>query len=588
MTRRVKQPMQPMQPIIISMVIMAIIILLLFALTTWSLVLSTENNETNPVNPVDPVTLIRVTEDSVISTSGTVIADTSLNNITVTIVSTADAVTVINGVGTNLLTVAIDDGGTINGLSDTVDVVNQLQLFRASDTAWVTSTPQSMGAVEMLIDPSGTPLATVQNSAKLYGKDSTTDLFWQVAGSNEVNITGPILTGTSVINVRTASDFVEPLSSNKVYVIDGEIDMGSKTIIVPPGGLQLSGLGFDISSLKSSSDGYTLFFSTASGNLLLSELAIEITGSASKVFDLTSNTNFDAFEHTRVNFNNCTSLGEITNYRQGLETGTGRFGGTPTLTLSGSWVGGYFIDTSIVRSLSSGMVTPLFSAGPGFVMQSRFRSNQNIDLAAAGAFVDFSPSNFPNSSTLQLTTCIISRNGVFNAGDTTIIPNIDASDLSSSWTANNGIPNTFVGGMSSVVGQVATTITVISQFERIAGTWNATGLQHFNSPSEGELQHDGSQPNEFVVFANIELDGSPNNTVTMRLMKDDGFGGLLVVTSQTRSVNNIVGGQDRAFFTISANTILNTGESVFFEVANDSSTDDVTLLTSSFYNVNER
>ena len=159
----------------------------------------------------------------------------------------------------------------------------------------------------------------------------------------------------------------------------------------------------------------------------------------------------------------CESLGIITNYRQGLEVGTGRFGGKPQLTLAGAWVGGYFIDTSIVRSLVDGAYS-LFSAGAGFLMSSRFRSNMNADLNATVSFVDFAPGNFPNSSTLQLDGCLLSRNGAFNSLDATIIPNIVNSDLASSWTANVGIRNTFIGGKQTASAESATVIAVTSTF----------------------------------------------------------------------------------------------------------------------------
>ena len=123
-----------------------------------------------------------------------------------------------------------------------------------------------------------------------------------------------------------------------------------------------------------------------SGNLLGQDFAIEITGTGSEVFDVVSDTGAEALEFSRVNYNDCTSLGTIDNYRQGLEVGTGRFGGTPELTLKGVWSGGYFIDTSIVRSLTDGAYT-LYKAGTGLSMASRFRSNQNIDLPASASFL---------------------------------------------------------------------------------------------------------------------------------------------------------------------------------------------------------
>ena len=183
------------------------------------------------------------------------------------------------------------------------------------------------------------------------------------------------------VAVTQASQLSGVLDSTKEYFIDGQVDMGSQSIEVPAGGLTLSGYNFDVSKLFSSSTSYSLFTSPVggSGNLIFKDLAIEVTGASSKVYDITSDTGNEAVEIARVNYNNCTSLGSITNYRQGLETGTGRFGGKPELELIGVWSGGYFMDVSIVRALADGAYT-LFKAGTGFAMASRFRSNANIDL----------------------------------------------------------------------------------------------------------------------------------------------------------------------------------------------------------------
>ena len=135
----------------------------------------------------------------------------------------------------------------------------------------------------------------------------------------------------SVVVVKQASDLSGILLSNVVYFIDGIIDMGSQSIEIPASGLSLVGSTFDVSQLTSSAVGYTMFTSPVggSGNLLGKDLAFETSGATSQVFDLVSATGFDAFEFARINFNNCTSLGTVDNYRQGLEEGSGRFGGTP-------------------------------------------------------------------------------------------------------------------------------------------------------------------------------------------------------------------------------------------------------------------
>ena len=222
----------------------------------------------------------------------------------------------------------------------------------------------------------------------------------------------------AVVYVTEAAELDGTLIAKKFTWIDGIIDFTGTglSIEVPVGGLNLAGWSFDVSKLICSDPNYTLFTSPGggSGNLLGKDYAIEVTGANSEVYDLTAATGLDAFEFARINYNDCTSLGTITDYRQGLEVGTGRFGGTPELTLAGTWLGGFFIDTSIVRSLVDGAYS-LFKAGAGFVMNSRFRSNQNIDLNSTVSFFDFAPSNFVSPSTVQLDGCIVTRNGVLDA-----------------------------------------------------------------------------------------------------------------------------------------------------------------------------
>ena len=227
--------------------------------------------------------------------------------------------------------------------------------------------------------------------------------------------------------VKTASQLAGTLSSTTQYFLDGIIDMGSTSIEIPVGGLFIAGYNFDQSGLTSSANTFTLFTSPVggSGNVLFDNFLIDVSGTGSQVYNLVSDTGNEAIEVDRINYNNCTSLGTIDNYRQGLEQGTGRFGGTPNLTLKGIWVGGFRITTSIVRNLAVGMTGALFQAGVGFRMDSRFLSDINCDLPASAALFDFASSQFPNSSTLQMIGAIISRDGVIDASDTNLTPNID-------------------------------------------------------------------------------------------------------------------------------------------------------------------
>jgi hypothetical protein len=391
------------------------------------------------------------------------------------------------------------------------------------------------------------------------------------------------------IIVKKASDF-GVIDSTKEYFLDGIIDMGTTQIDLSGGkDLNIKGYDFGISGLTSSEDNYTMFTGADAGDVLWADFLIDVSGANSKVLELTDGTGFHACEIARINFNNCTSLGTLKGYRQGLETGTGRFGGTPELTLDGTWLGGYFIDTSIVRSLTDG-VYPLYKAGATFVMNSRFRSNQNIDLPASASFLDFSASNFVNPSTLQLDGCIISRNGSIDATDTNLTPNINETDLASSWIGNLGLNNTFVGGRIRVTSEAQTVIAAGSTYYTInAGAHLADELQHFDNPSDMQLRHIGNQPRSFKISTQFAVEGTTSNVLSVRIAKwDDSASTLIYTLPLTRQVNSFVGGRDVAFFSGNTNISLDINDYIFFEIANNSGNDNVTLELDSYFIIEER
>lgn len=384
------------------------------------------------------------------------------------------------------------------------------------------------------------------------------------------------------------------LDSTKEYFLDGVIDFTGSglSIEVPEGGLYLRGYNFDISGIKCDDDNYTLFTSPVggSGNVLGVDYLIDVNGANSRVYNLSSLTGFEAFEFTRVNYNNCTSLGVIDSYRQGLEDGTGRFGGSPSLELAGLWVGGYRITTSIVRSLSPSMTEPLFKAGTGFVMQSRFLTDINIDLPANSALLDFSPSNFPNPSTLQVSGAIVTRDGVQDATDANYTPNISAGDLSCSWSSNVGMPNTFEGGAIGIAAELATDIVSTGAFVDVAAaSWSVTDLQHFDNPAGGQLRHVGVNPREYKVISSMSASSNANNVLTLRVLKwDNSASNFITVLDQVRQVNNFSGSRDVAFFTVNVNITLDQNDYVKLQVANQTSTSDVTFETGGYYLVEQR
>ena len=404
----------------------------------------------------------------------------------------------------------------------------------------------------------------------------------------ELNLLNRIIVNQS--NVSTTLGGV--IDSTKEYFIDGIVDLGTTQITVPSTGITLKGYSFDISGLTSSEDNYTMFISESiaigSGNVLGSDYYIGVTGANSKVYELYDATGFNAFEFTRVNYINCTSLGDIYDYRQGLESGTGRFGGSPSLTLHGVWVGGYRITTSIVRSLAGTMTEPLFKEGTLFQMNSRFLTDINCDLPTLAPFCNFQTLNFPNPSTVQIKGAIISRDGSFNASDTNIFTNLNPSDLPCDWDNNIGIRNTFVGGNLNNTLEVTTNINTQGTAEDLEGTFTTSDLQHFDSPSNGRLRHIGINPSEYTVEFDFILDGASNAEYEIFLIKIDSLANVTVEYNQIRVINNLQGGRDVAYYNGQTSVILNQNDFIFWQVANVTGNQDCVLELASSWSVKER
>ena len=396
-------------------------------------------------------------------------------------------------------------------------------------------------------------------------------------------------TPDNVIVIKQASDF-GVIDSTKQYFLAGNIDMGTTSIDLSGGkDLSLRGADFNVSGLFSTADNYTMFTGADAGNINMFDIGIEVSGTNSKVYGLTANTGFEAIEVNRINYNNCTSLGYLDNYRQGLEIGTGRFGGKPSLELRNVWLGGFRITTSIVRNIDNTMTEPLFKAGTGFVMNSRFLTDINADLGALAPLLDFSDSNFSMFNSLQLIDCIISRNGVVNSEDTTIYPNINSGSSYSKFKNNVGLPNTYEGGALALTTEALTTINTVDVFETLLGVYTASDLQHFDSPVNGVLRNVSSSPVDFKIITYIVLQGGANDIITIRLRKfDSSTSTTSTITSQRATINNFQGGTDRCTFSILGRTTLEENDYYFIEVANNSDTTNVTALIGSFTTIEER
>lgn len=408
---------------------------------------------------------------------------------------------------------------------------------------------------------------------------------------NDTELYNSLLEKRIVVNQSNAATTLGGvIDSTAEYFIDGIIDLTGITIEVPSTGIYIRGYNFDISKLINNEVGYTMFTSPVggSGNILFDDIAIEVTGLNSKVYDLLANTGFEAIELNKVNYNNCTSLGEINNYRQGLEIGTGRFGGTPSLTMSGAW-NGFRITTSIARLIDNAMTEPIFKAGLGLSMSGRFLTDINIDLGTTAALADFSPSNFTGSDKFEIEKALISRGGVFNPMDATILPNISSTDKESLFIDNIGITNTHKGGKLNITAETTTNIISAGAYVDLDGTWTSSDLDHFDSPSNGQLRYLDDTPKAYKLKSAIVLDGGANDECGVRVvvfrnatLTDE------VICTQLRLIDNLQGGRDVAYFNIDCRFDLYTNDYVRLQVANITGTTDVTAELDSYFLIEAR
>lgn len=395
--------------------------------------------------------------------------------------------------------------------------------------------------------------------------------------------------GKSIIRVDSPLKLQPPLRSDKVYFIDGVIDLTGSGISleVPEGGLSLSGWNFDISQLICSDDNYSLLTSpiSGSGNLIVKDVGFSVTGTSSEVFNITDSDGSHAIEITGANFLSCTSLGSLTNYRQVLETGTGRLGGTPELELIGA-MNGYRIDTSIAFGMND--FSALFKSGTGLTFAGRFITDFNCSLPAIGALADFSPTNFTNDETMVVQGALIARQGAFNAEDTGIFPNIDETSVKCNWKSNTGIPNTKKYIKATSTAETTTTIALANTYYPIQGTVTVDVDTHFQMSANGEFELLAGT-SDYFVNGDLSIAGTANDVIDIRVTKstDGGATYPIEVNHIRRVINNLAGARDVAFFPINFITNLSKGDRLRIEVENTTAARDVTMEIDSYFIISE-
>ena len=425
---------------------------------------------------------------------------------------------------------------------------------------------------------------------------SATADFRSIVGGTGVQVLAD--TGTITINSNSADSMVivkEPaqlagaLLNTVVYYIDGTIDMtGFPPIVIPATGVTFVGNDFRVSKIISATPNATIF--TGSGNLQFSEVTLTNSGAGSKMFNLTGATGAESLAFLRVEFRGSVSLGEVTNYNQGLESNTRRIGGNPSLTLSGAW-SGYRISTSLVRGLSNSVATPLFKAGAGLVMSGRYLSDVNADLGTLAALTDFIPANFANSSSFKLTDTLILRNGVLNDDHPSVNTGLTANSLASNWKLNSGLNNTYEGGRLDITTTIVTALSGVATgtYLDAAGTVTPSDLTHFDAPANGQIRFLGSSVRDFTSIINVQVLGTAGDVISLRLVKwDDSAASFVTIATQDREVFNFTGGADYGFFSAQYGLDLDTNDYLKLMLANTTAARNVTVQLSDYLIVQER
>lgn len=397
----------------------------------------------------------------------------------------------------------------------------------------------------------------------------------------------------NVVVVNSVLDFWVPvwniitLQSDKVYVLWWVVDCTWYSFEITWSGCYIRWYNFDLCWMINTEDNYTMFISESSWswNILFTDIYIQTSGSNSKVFDLTDSDWTHAIEMNRVNFIACSSLGEITDYRQWLESWTGRFWWSPTLTFSWSR-NGYRATTTISRWMS--LTDPLFKTWTWLSFSWRFITDMNVDLWATAAFFDFFPSNFATDESLIIKWVSVFRNGVVDSSDTTIYPNIDETSVKSIWRDNVGVPNTQKYINSTISTEVTTNIASSLVYYPLEWIFTVNTVSHFNMPSNWEFEL-LSWNGKYFFSWNFEIEWNRNDVISIRVTKSTDWW----VTYPTeinhiiRQINNLSWWRDVAFVPLSFIWDLNAWDRVRLEIENYTSSNNLTAWLDSFFIISE-
>jgi len=300
------------------------------------------------------------------------------------------------------------------------------------------------------------------------------------------------------------------------------------------------------------------------------------------VFELTDVDGTNAVEMNKVNFNDCTSRGSLTEYRQGLENGNGYFGGTPELEMIGVWLGGYRMSTSIARNVGSSI---LFKAGTGLVLNNRFFIEFNMEGETNASFCDFAPANIDMDGEFEVLDG--DYNGVIDP-----FPNMSPGSVKARFRNNLFLSpnrNTYVGSRWTITTSALTTISSSNTPVKVAGTTTYEDEQWFTNTTDNAFVYESEQEIEFVLNGIMSFAGGNNDQVNIIIRQWDDSASAYIDISPSNVVTLNGGGGSRAEgVSILAFGVIDKDDRIEVWIENQTDSSNITAELGGLISIQER
>lgn len=407
------------------------------------------------------------------------------------------------------------------------------------DGVWKSTTTGGGGGASILDDLLDVTIGPLARNQMLRYDDSTTQWTNQKRYQSQyiISTIDDLLATTTVLGVTTSSTILG-LETNKIYAIDGDLDISGYTIKYGQRS-QINGIGQNVSTIRSSTNGvsvadpYVMFDSDT--NLFMNSLEIYCEGSNQLVWKNVSNGTVPEGESFELNrfavfcfespgHNN--KLGFVKDIRQGFMGTMFFFGFEDGWEFAGTWTDGGFRISNTLWTNCSGK---FYYSSPGdpVVFERRFSSNAAINVPAGSIGYDFPSTSFTFTGQYQLQNGNASGAGTYVSNFASGFP---AFDPLANFRNNSGIQDTFQGGEWIVSADQVTTLT-----QNVWTTINVTTTNKFLTwfdESNGVFNYRGGTPLDVTINLVLGMLGKNNDVVEVRILKEDALAVQTVLLSR--------------------------------------------------------